>query len=67
MRSVAAQMGGNESFLRTYLALAVFKERGLVSLTREGDWLAMHLMGDPEHASWDDCPYLLRLEEKEAT
>ena len=67
LRSIAARIGGSESFLRAYLALAVFKERGLVSLTREGDWLAMYLMGDPENVTWDDCPYLLRLREKEAT
>ena len=67
LRSIAARIGGSESFLRAYLALAVFQERGLVSLTREGDWLAMYLMGDPENVTWDDCPYLLRLREKEAT
>ncbi len=67
LRGIAARIGGSESFLRAYLALAVFQERGLVSLTREGDWLAMYLMGDPEDVTWDDCPYLLRLREKEAT
>ena len=43
LRRLAAQSGGKESFLRSALALAVFQERGLISLTCQGDQLTLCL------------------------
>mgnify|MGYP001001289427 CR=1 FL=1 len=43
LRQLASQAGGCESFLRAALALRVFAERGLISLTVRGDRLALCL------------------------
>lgn len=61
LRRLAAQTGGCESFLRTALALEVFRERGLISLTLREGRLAMCLMQIQGKADLQACPYLLRL------
>ena len=43
LRSLAAQVGGCDSFLRAALALTVFQERGLISLSRQGDRVTLCL------------------------
>ncbi|MCI8573780.1 MAG: single-stranded-DNA-specific exonuclease RecJ, partial [Oscillibacter sp.] len=63
LRRLAAKTGGCESFLRTALALEVFRERGLISMTRQGDRLTLRLMQIQGKADLSACPYLLRLRE----
>ena len=60
-------MGGSESFLRAALALAVFRERGLISLARKGDRLTLCLIPIQGKTDLTECPYLVRLQDKEAT
>ena len=43
LRSLAAQIGGCDSFLRAALALTVFQERGLISLSRQEDRVTLCL------------------------
>ena len=43
LRSLAAQVGGCDSFLRAALALTVFQERGLISLSRQEDRVTLCL------------------------
>ena len=63
VRQLAAEAGGSESFLRTALSLAVFRERGLVSLSLREDVLTASL--NPAQGKIDlfACPYLARLRE----
>ena len=67
LRRLAARMGGSESFLRAALALEVFRERGLISLSRQGDRLTLCLIPVQGKVDLTACPYLLRLQGKEAT
>ena len=67
LRRLAGCMGGSESFLRSALALEVFRERGLISMTRQGDRLTLCLVPIQGKVDLTACPYLLRLQEKEAT
>ncbi len=63
LRQLAAQTGGCESFLRAALALRVFAERGLISLSVRGDRLALclnHIQGKVDLFA---CPYLARLQD----
>jgi len=63
LRQLAAEAGGSENFLRTALALEVFRERGLISMTlREGQ---LSLCLNPIQGKVDlfSCPYLLRLQD----
>ena len=61
LRQLASEAGGRESFLRTALALAVFRERGLISLSAREDEITVCLV--PNHGKVDlsACPYLARL------
>ena len=43
LRSLAVQVGGCDSFLRAALALTVFQERGLISLSRQEDRVTLCL------------------------
>ena len=43
LRSLAAHVGGCDSFLRAALALTVFQERGLISLSRQEDRVTLCL------------------------
>ncbi len=61
LRRLAVRTGGNESFLRTALALAVFRERGLISLTAQGDAMTMCLNPTRGKVDLNECPYLVRL------
>ena len=67
LRDLAGRMGGSESFLRAALALAVFRERGLISLARKGDRLTLCLIPIQGKTDLTECPYLVRLQDKEAT
>ena len=61
LRRLAALAGGNESFLRTALALEVFRERGLISLSVQGDRLTLSLNNIQGKVDLFACPYLVRL------
>lgn len=61
LRRLAAQGGGNESFLRAALSLSVFSERGLLSVTRRGDRLTLFLQPARGKVDLFGCPYLARL------
>lgn len=61
LRRLAAESGGSESLLRAALALAVFRERGLISLARRGDSLFMSLSPPQGKVDLFACPYLARL------
>jgi single-stranded-DNA-specific exonuclease len=61
LRELAAEAGGNESFLRAILSIAVFTERGLMATNVEQDRLIMHLLPVQEKVDLFSCPYLVRL------
>lgn len=65
LRQLSGQSGGNEPFLRTALALAVFRERGLIALQlRQGE---AEVSLNPIQGKVDlfACPYLCRLQKRE--
>jgi len=61
LRQLAATAGGSESFLRAALALQVFDERGLLSITLSGDRMTLCLNQIQGKVDLFSCPYLLRL------
>ena len=63
LRQLAARTGGNESFLRTALALDVFQERGLISLAVQGDSVTLCLNPARGKVNLNECPYLVRLQD----
>ena len=64
LRQLAAQTGGTESFLRTALALQVFRERGLISMSLQGDQLTLCLNPIQGKVDLNACPYLIRLQDE---
>ena len=63
LRRLAVRTGGNESFLRTALALTVFQERGLISLHVQGDAITLCLNPARGKVDLNACPYLVRLQD----
>ena len=61
LRTLAAQAGGCDSFLRAGLALTVFQERGLISLTLQDGRLTLCLNPVQGKVDLNASPYLLRL------
>ena len=61
LRSLAAQAGGCESFLRAALALEVFRERGLISLSHQGDRVTLCRRPISGKVDLFASPYLLRI------
>ena len=61
LRRLSVLSGGCESFLRSALALAVFQERGLISLAQDGDQLRLRLIPTQGKVDLFACPYLSRL------
>ena len=61
LRQLAAQAGGSESFLRAGLALLVFDERGLLSVSRDGGRLTLCLNPIQGKVDLFASPYLSRL------
>jgi single-stranded-DNA-specific exonuclease len=61
LRQLAARCGGSESFLRAALALAVFRERGLISVTSHDDTMTLCLNPIQGKVDLFACPYLSRL------
>ena len=63
LRRLAVRTGGNESFLRTALALTVFQERGLISFHVQGDAITLCLNPARGKVDLNACPYLVRLQD----
>jgi single-stranded-DNA-specific exonuclease len=63
LRALAEEAGGNESFLRADLALSVFSERGLLTVSREDAQMTLQLVPGCGKVNLLDCPYLERLYE----
>lgn len=61
LRALAARMGGCETFLRSVLAVEVFRERGLIDLARRGDDVEASLRPREGKVDLAACPYLRRL------
>ena len=61
LRPQEAQAGGYDSFLRAGLALTVFQERGLISLTLQDERLTLCLNPVQGKVDLNASPYLLRL------
>ena len=61
LRSLSAQAGGCDSFLRAALALLVFQERGLIALTLQDDRVSLCLNPIQGKIDLYASPYLLRL------
>ncbi len=61
LRRLAAAAGGSDGFLRANLALAVFAERGLLSLRREEGRLSLRLLPSQGKVDLFACPYLSQL------
>jgi len=61
LRRLAAEMTGAEGFLRAAVCLAVFAERGLLSMEREGDVLTLRLTAEGKKVELDDSPLVARL------
>ncbi len=62
LRSLSAQIGRTEPFLRSALCLEVFAERGLLSLQHEGDNITLQRCDDGKKVSLADSPYIQRLQ-----
>jgi single-stranded-DNA-specific exonuclease len=61
LRQLAARCGGSDSFLRAALALAVFRERGLISVASHDDTMTLCLNPIQGKVDLFACPYLSRL------
>ena len=61
LRTLAAQAGGCDSFLRAALALMIFRERGLISISHQDDRVALCLNPVQGKVDLYASPYLLRL------
>ena len=62
LRALAAAAGGNESFLRTALALEVFAERGLIQLERSEERIRLRLVPLQNKVDLFANPFLKRLQ-----
>ena len=61
LRQMAARIGGCDGFLRSAMALEVFRERGLISVTEQDGRLSLCLVPIQGKADLTACPYLARL------
>ncbi len=61
LRTLAARVGGCDGFLRSALALEVFQERGLISMSYHEDQLQLCLNATQGKVNLAECPYLSRL------
>ena len=62
LRALASEIGGAEPFLRSALCLEVFRDRGLLTMEREGDAVTLVLQRD-RRASLDDAPLVAALKQ----
>ena len=61
-RDAALECGGSENFLRSALALEIFHERGLLTLSLQGDYMTLHLNPTQGKVDLSACPYFIRLQ-----
>jgi hypothetical protein len=61
LRMLAGGLAGTESFLRAAFCLAVFAERGLLDLGRQGDEIALRLTDQGKKVCLDRSAYIQRL------
>lgn len=61
LRTVADEAGGSEAFLRTALALEVFRERQLLSVRETDGCWELAVLPRPGKANLSACPYLAGL------
>ena len=61
LRRIASELTGAEGFLRSAMCLAVFAERGLVSMEREDGVLTLRLTAEGKKVELDDSPIVRRL------
>ena len=62
LRTLAAESGGSDGFLRAAMALRVFRERGLIQITEgEDGFLTLRLSRPAGKVDLFACPYLRRL------
>ena len=61
LRALASDLSGCESFLRASLGLAVFSERGLLSVRQKEEYLLLRLTDRGVKVDLYACPYLDRL------
>lgn len=66
LRQLAEESGGRDSFLHADLALSVFSERGLLSVTWEDNQLTLQKLPIRDKVDLSSCPYLTRLQEPSA-
>ncbi len=64
LRHVAAELSGADGFLRSAVCLAVFAERGLVSLERSGGTLTIRMTAAGKKVELEDSPIVRRLREE---
>jgi single-stranded-DNA-specific exonuclease len=62
LRRLSAEALGAESFPRTVMCLAVFAERGLVTVERHDKYITLRLTGN-KRVDLDASPYLCALRE----
>ncbi len=65
LRSLSAAMGKADSFLRSAFCLAVFQERGLLTLEVHGDDIDIQLAGRDKKVRLEDSIYIRRLTDAE--
>ncbi len=61
LRELSAQSGGTEPFARSALLLEVFRERGLISLRRNGDEMRLALTDQGKKVNLEQSQYLVNL------
>nr|MCR5826406.1 single-stranded-DNA-specific exonuclease RecJ [Oscillospiraceae bacterium] len=61
LRSLAAELGGAECFLRAAVCLDVFEERGLLRCSREDDVLTLRMTANGKKVELEASAYVRRL------
>ena len=65
LRTLSAALGKTDAFLRGAFCLAVFRERGLLDVTTQGDDVTMRLAGKDKKVKLEDSAYIQRLTDAE--
>lgn len=61
LRGLSQKTGGTEPFLRTLVAMEVFRERGLLTIETAEEQVTITLTADGPKVSLEDCPYMQTL------
>ena len=65
LRTLSAALGKTDAFLRGAFCLAVFRERGLLDVTTQGDDVTLRLAGKDKKVKLEDSAYIQRLTDAE--